>query len=215
MNFFRELLKPFAWKLAWRDAKPQWKSLILYTSSIIAGVAALVAILSFRSDVLLTVDDQSRELLGSDLELRSGQPFPDPVLAFVDSIGGSDAEAVEFNSMVMFKNNGANRLSQIRAIDGPFPMYGSIKTDPEEASDIYQSEKFALVEQTAMRQFGSSVGDSIRVGNIDLVIGAALISVPGEAAAFSLIGPRVYIARDLLEGSGLLDRNAPIREFSW
>ncbi len=210
MNFFRELLKPFAWKLAWRDAKPQWKSLILYTSSIIAGVAALVAILSFRSDVLLTVDDQSRELLGSDLELRSGQPFPDPVLAFVDSIGGSDAEAVEFNSMVMFKNNGANRLSQIRAIDGPFPMYGSIKTDPEEASDIYQSEKFALVEQTAMRQFGSSVGDSIRVGNIDLVIGAALISVPGEAAAFSLIGPRVYIARDLLEGSGLLDRGSRV-----
>jgi putative ABC transport system permease protein len=64
MKLIRELFDPFSWKLAFRDAKPQWKSLFLYTSAVIAGVAALVAILSFRNDVLLTVEDQSRELLG-------------------------------------------------------------------------------------------------------------------------------------------------------
>ena len=67
MNFIRELLNPFSWRLAYRDARPQWRSLFLYTSAVIAGVAALVAIISFRNDVLLTVDDQSRELLGADL----------------------------------------------------------------------------------------------------------------------------------------------------
>jgi putative ABC transport system permease protein len=210
MKYLRELFKPFSWKLAYRDAKPQWKSLLLYTSSVMAGVAALVAILSFRSDVLLTVDDQSRELLGADIELRSNQLFAEPIDAFIDSIGGSDATAVEFNSMIFFKQSGANRLAQIRAIDGPFPIYGSITTIPADASSRYQEESFALVEQTAMNQFGASVGDSIRVGNIDLVIGGALINVPGEAAAFSLIGPRVYVPRNLLEGSGLLDRGSRV-----
>lgn len=210
MRYLRELLKPFSWKLAYRDAKPQWRSLLLYTSSVMAGVAALVAILSFRSDVLLTVDDQSRELLGADIELRSNQPFPESIIAFIDSIGGSDATAVEFNSMIFFKESGANRLAQIRAIDGPFPIYGSITTIPADASFRYQEEAFALVEQTAMNQFGASVGDSIRVGNIDLVIGGELINVPGEAAAFSLIGPRVYVPRNLLEGSGLLDRGSRV-----
>ena len=210
MNFFRELFSPFSWKLAFRDAKPQWKTLMLYTSSVIAGVAALVAILSFRNDVLLTVDDQSRELLGADIELRSNQLFTEPILAFIDSVGGSDAVAVEFNSMVYFKQSGANRLSQIRAIDGPFPFYGRITTEPADAALKYQQESFALVEQTAMNQFNASVGDSIRVGNIDLVIGGALINVPGEAAAFSLIGPRIYISRNLLEGTGLLDRGSRV-----
>ena len=210
MKFFRELFSPFSWKLAFRDAKPQWKTLMLYTTSVIAGVAALVAILSFRNDVLLTVDDQSRELLGADIELRSTQPFPEPILAFIDSVGGSDAIAVEFNSMVFFKQSGANRLSQIRAIDGPFPFYGRITTEPADAALRYQDESFALVEQTAMNQFNASVGDSIRVGNIDLVIGGALINVPGEAAAFSLIGPRIYISRNLLEGTGLLDRGSRV-----
>jgi len=210
MKFLRELTNSFSWKLAYRDAKPQWKSLLLYTASVMAGVAALVAILSFRSDVLLTVDAQSKELLGADLELRSNQPFPESITAYIDSIGGSDATAVEFNSMIFFKESGANRLAQIRAIDGPFPMYGSIVTLPSDASARYQQEGFALVEQTSMNQFGASVGDSIRVGNLDLIIGGALISVPGEAAAFSLVGPRVYVPRNLLEGSGLLDRGSRV-----
>lgn len=210
MRFLRELTKSFSWKLAYRDAKPQWRSLILYTSSVMAGVAALVAILSFRSDVLLTVDDQSRELLGADIELRSNQPFHESVIAFIDSIGGSDATAVEFNSMILFKESGANRLAQIRAIDGPFPIYGTITTIPADAATRYKQEAFALVEQSAMTQFGASVGDSIRVGNIDLIIGGELINVPGEANAFSLIGPRVYLPRDLLEGSGLLDRGSRV-----
>lgn len=208
MNILREFFNPFNWKLAYRDARPQWKSLALYTSAVIAGVAALVAILSFRSDVLLTVDEQSRELLGADLELRSSQPFNDPVEAFIDSIGGSTAEAVEFNSMVLFKTTGQTRLSQIRAIKGSFPIYGVLETVPEEAAFSYQDNESALVEQSSMHQFGISVGDSIQVGNVVLPISGELVSVPGEAAAFSMIGPRVYLPEHILENSGLLERGS-------
>lgn len=210
MKLIRELLDPYSWKLALRDAKPQWKSLLLYTSSVIAGVAALVAILSFRSDVLLTVDEQSRELLGADIEVRSSQPFAEPVAAFIDSIGGSHAEAVEFNSMVSYGESGVTRLSQIRAIEGPFPFYGTIKSEPEEAAALYKTNGTALVEQSAMNQFGISVGDTIRVGHINVAVEGALINVPGEAAAFSLIGPRVYLPKSVIDGSGLLDRGSRV-----
>ncbi len=210
MKLIRTLLSPFTWRLAFRDARPQWKSLLLYTSAVIAGVAALVAILSFRSDVLLTVEDQSRELLGADLEFRSTEPFPEPVSAFIDSIGGSQASSVEFNSMVQFLSTGDTRLSQIRAIEGPFPLYGSITTEPADAADTYKVEKTALVEQSTMRQFGLAVGDSIQVGQITLAISGELKNVPGESAAFSLIGPRVYLSRDLLVDSGLLQRGSRV-----
>lgn len=211
MKLIRKLIDPFSWRLAFRDARPQWKSLLLYTSAVIAGVAALVAILSFRNDVLLTVDDQSRELLGADLEMRSNQPFPEAVAAFVDSVGGAGARGVEFNSMVIFGEDGQNRLSQIRALDGPFPFYGTIETQPAEAAQTYQEEGKALVERSAMRQFGISVGDTIRVGNIPMPVAGELISVPGEAAAFSLIGPRVYLPKELIAGSGLLERGSRVQ----
>jgi putative ABC transport system permease protein len=210
MKLINELFSPSSWRLAGRDAKPQWKSLLLYTSSMIAGIAALVAILSFRSDVLLTVNDQSKELLGADLEMDSNRPFPDEAIAFIDSIGGSDANSIEFNSMVLFKNNGSTRLSQIRAIEGPFPLYGTLESEPASAADRYKEEKFAIVEESALNQYGVQVGDSIQVGNVTLEIGGALISVPGEAAAFSLIGPRVYIPKSVVEDSGLLERGSRV-----
>jgi len=210
MNVIRTLLSSFTWKLAFRDAKPQWKTLFLYTSSVIAGVAALVAILSFRSDVLLTVDGQSRELLGADLEFRSGEIFPDSVEAFIDSIGGSTAEALEFNSMVIFDEDGTSRLSQIRAIEGPFPIYGSIVTKPAEAASVYQEKRTALLEESAMNQYGLAVGDTIQVGLKRIAIEGALLSVPGEAAVFSLVGPRVYLHKSIIEDSGLLDRGSRV-----
>ncbi len=210
MKLIRELLNSFSWKLAWRDARPQWRSLFLYTSAVIAGVAALVAILSFRNDVLLTVEDQSRELLGADLEVRMNQPYPDEIQSYIDSIGGSTAEAIEFSSMVIYDEDGQNRLSQIRAIGGPYPIYGEIETIPADAAARYQDEGGALVEQSAMKQFNLQAGDSIQVGNFKVPVLGELISVPGEAAAFSLIGPRVYLSRDLLEGSSLLDRGSRV-----
>lgn len=210
MNLIRTLLSSFTWKLAYRDAKPQWKTLLLYTSSVIAGVAALVAILSFRSDVLLTVDGQSRELLGADLEFRSGEAFPDTVEAFIDSIGGSSAAALEFNSMVIFDDDGTSRLSQIRAIDGPFPIYGTIVTQPKEAASVYQQNQTALLEESAMNQYGLAVGDTIQVGLQRVAIEGALLSVPGEAAVFSLVGPRVYLHKSIIEDSGLLDRGSRV-----
>src|SRR6056297_2951147 len=124
MNYLKNLTDPFCWKTAIRDARPQWKRLIMYTASIIAGVAALVAILSFRADIFNTVQDQSRELLGADLELESNnQPLPDSLVAIIDTLDAEISTSVEFSSMVVYGEGGQTRLSQIRGIDGGFPFY--------------------------------------------------------------------------------------------
>ncbi len=201
----------FSFKTAWRDARSQYKSLLLYCSGIVAGVAALVAILSFRSDVMLTVDDQAKELLGSDLEISQYAPYPESLNAYIDSIGGEQSRAIEFSTMVVYGTSGKTLLSQIRAIEGGFPFYGEIKTEPEDAAFRYQNERSALVDRPVMNQLGLVVGDSIRVGNELLVISGIILEIPGESAAFSLVGPRVIIPRDVVEGSGLLDRGSIVQ----
>jgi|GEM_PF-1766327 len=121
----------FSVKTAWRDARSQLRSLLLYCGGIVAGVAALVAILSFRSDVLLTVDDQARELLGADLEITRNEPYGEELIAIIDSIGGEQSRSIEFSSMVLYRvpdgsdvrpggSRDETRLSQIRAIEAGF-----------------------------------------------------------------------------------------------
>lgn len=201
----------FSLKTAYRDARTQKGSLLLYCSGIIAGVAALVAILSFRSDVFLTVDEQAKELLGADLQLIQTQEFSEREHALIDSIGGVQARSVEFSSMVIYGDAGETRLSLIRAIRGDFPFYGVIKTDPPEAAFTYQRDRTALVDRPVMQQLGLSVGDSIQVGNERIKISGMILEVPGQSAAFSLIGPRVFIPLDVVEGTPLLQRGSRVQ----
>ena len=203
----------FSTKTAWRDARSQLHSLVLYCGGIVAGVAALVAILSFRSDVLLTVDDQAKELLGADIEISKNEPYNPELIALIDSIGGEQARSIAFSSMVLYTDE--TRLSQIRAIDGGFPFYGEIKTVPEEAARQYQSDRSALVDRPVMNQLGLQVGDSIRVGSEWLRISGEILEVPGESAAFSLIGPRVIVPLEVVEGTNLLDRGSRVQYQTW
>lgn len=216
----------FSIKTAWRDARTQFRSLLLYCGGIVAGVAALVAILSFRSDVLLTVDDQARELLGADLEITRSEPFSEDLLAVLDAIGGDQSRSIEFSSMVLYRVSGGSvtfsegyrdetRLSRIRAIDGGFPFYGEIRTEPPEAAGRYQQDRTALVDRPVMNELGLQVGDSIRIGNEWLVISGKILEVPGESAAFSLVGPRVIVPRGVVEGTNLLDRGSRLQYRTW
>src|ERR1041385_678817 len=59
----------FIWlcKMAWRDSRKNRSRLFLFISSIIFGIAAIVAIYSFRHNLQQDVDNQAAELLGADL----------------------------------------------------------------------------------------------------------------------------------------------------
>lgn len=208
----------FSFVTAWRDARPQLGSLLLYCSGIIAGVAALVAILSFRADVLLTVDEQAKELLGADLEIAQNQAFDERQIAMFDTLGGRQSSVVEFSTMVLYGEAGETRLSQIRAIRGGFPFYGTLKTVPAEAAFTYQEQNAALVDRPIMRQLGLSVGDSVQVGGVRLPIAGEILEIPGESAAFSLIGPRIMLPLDAIADSGLLQRGSRVMHkqyFAW
>ncbi len=212
MKFFPDL---FSIKTAWRDARNQLGTLTLYSTGIIAGVAALVAILSFRSDVFLTVDDQARELLGADLQIAMNEAFPDRVEAFVDSLGGERSNLIEFGSMVVYNDMTQTRLSQIRGIEGGFPFYGTIKTRPESAAFTYQEDGMALIDRPVAVEFKVEPGDSIRIGNRWVEVAGIILEYPGESAAFSLIGPRVVVPQEVVINNNLLDRGSRIRHLSY
>ncbi|MGH8018091.1 MAG: hypothetical protein ACREIA_07345, partial [Opitutaceae bacterium] len=67
-------------RMAWRDTRTSRRRLLLYTASIMLGIAALVSIASFGESLRQAVRDQSTALLGADLVAESGDPFIDEAL---------------------------------------------------------------------------------------------------------------------------------------
>jgi len=159
------ILSPWLWRMAWRDSRSHRKRLLLFMSSIIMGIAALVAISSFGENLEKAVDDQAKTLLGADMLIRGQEPFTPDTEALFDSIGGEQSREVTFASMVYFPKNSGTRLVQVRALKGGFPYYGDLETVPPSAQQRFKNEPDgALVDHGLMVQFNLQVGDSIKIG---------------------------------------------------
>src|SRR5690606_21340607 len=125
----------FMWvlKMALRDSRKNKSRLFLFISSIILGIAAMVAISSFSDNLKKDINQQAGELIGADLVIDTRKALEDSTQQLVDSLKGlssDNAEEQNFVSMVVFQNNGGSRLVQIRGIAGNYPFYGKLETLP-------------------------------------------------------------------------------------
>ena len=210
-------MNKLAWifKMAWRDSRSSRQKLFLYLAAIIVGVAAQVAISSFRENLNDSINEQSKELLGADLEVEKNEPFHDELEAYLDSLGGERSDALSFTSMAYFPKSGTTRLSQITALEGDFPYYGELKTNPASASSTFQDHKSALVDEPILLQFGLEPGDSVKIGLVTYQISGALQEVPGQPVAASFFGPRIFIPKQGIEETGLLQRGSQLEYISY
>ncbi|MFT5386517.1 MAG: putative ABC transport system permease protein [Saprospiraceae bacterium] len=173
-------------------------------SSIVLGIAALVAINSFSENLLRDIGKEAKSLLGADFTMESNQPIDTIIAPVFDTIAEDQSRSVDFISMVLFPKNGGTRLAFIKAYEGNFPYYGKFNTSPEQAYQTFKTGRKALVDKTLMIQFNLSPGDSIKVGEVTFLIEGKLISVPGQAGISSSIAPSVYIPMQYLEATKLV-----------
>ncbi|CAM3544188.1 FtsX-like permease family protein [Pontibacter korlensis] len=205
--------------MGWRDSRRNRGRLALFISSIVLGIAALVAINSFADNLRADIDSQAKSLIGADLVVASNKEIEENQQQLLDSIaiGGDRSDEVRFVSMVQFKASGGTRLVQVRALErGGFPYYGAIETEPKVASRTFrEGGRKALVDQTLLLQYNSKPGDSIQVGNQTFVIAGALHKIPGQSAMTATIAPAVYIPRQYLKETGLVQKGSRVSYYHY
>jgi putative ABC transport system permease protein len=198
---------PFWLSLARREGRSSVRRLGVYMGTITVGVAALVAVNSFRAQVVGSVDGEARALLGADLRLQSTRAFPDSVDAVLDSVAslGIPVSRVVTTASVAFTQDGAPQLVQLRAVEGGYPYYGEMVTDPPGAwAGLADRPRLALLEAALMEQLGLDAGDSVRLGAAWFHVAATLTSLPPEFTFRNAFGPRAYISAAHLEETGLI-----------
>src|SRR5690606_23469508 len=192
--------------MAWRDSRKNRSRLLLFISSIVFGIAALVAMKSFNENLKRDIDTQAALLIGADLDLQSTRKPDSSTLAFIDSIKNlSEQVATEerFMSMIRFPKADGSRLVQVRALTGDFPFYGNLETLPDDAYKQFGKAPEVLIEKTLMIQYRAEVGDLVQLGTNNFTISGNLIAQPGQAALRGAMAPTVFVPLEHLENSGL------------
>ncbi len=201
------MIRSFAARLAWREGRASYRRLSVFMGSISLGVGALVAIHSFRADVERSLGDQARVLLGSDVRVSSNRAFPEEFEAVLDSMTGAGREIARTTtlaSMVLDTRSQGVRLVQVRAVDPGFPFYGDVVSEPEGAWAEIQSGLWAVADPAVLVQLDARPGDTLAIGRSLFVLKGTVTGLPADVGFQTAIGPRVYIARDRLDETGLL-----------
>ncbi len=197
-------------KMAIRDSRRNRSRLLLFLSSITIGIAALVAINSFGDNLSADIDRESKSLLGADLVLEGSELPNSDLQHLIDSLPGQKSNSASFISMVALPKQEQTRLCFIKAIEGEFPLYGNLNTEPLVTSDVLNQGQMALVDKSIFNQYNLQAGDPIKIGELEYTVVAALNAIPGQAGISSAIAPTIYIPKANLNATGLVQRGSRI-----
>ena len=195
-------------KMAWRDSRRNRSRLLRFLSSIILGIAALVATFSFGYNLQHDINDQARNLVGADLVISDNRQPGQEIQPLLDSLGNQRSQERTFASMIYFIKTGGTRLVQVHALEGRYPYYGSLETTPAGAALTFRSVPQALVDKTLMLQYGARIGDSIKIGKLSFAIGGILKKSPGRNEVSLIAAPPVYIPLHYLDQTGLIQKGS-------
>ncbi len=193
--------------MAGREMRAAPRRLLLLTGSVAVGVAALVAINSFTDNLTDSVRRQAQALLGADLSLSSRRPLPAKADALLDTLsagGGALARVTNFGGMAYVPRTSGTRLVQVAAIEGGFPFYGEIRTEPAVAWRELQAGRRVVVDPSLLAALSARVGDTLALGEARFLISGTVVSAPGNVGFRTAFGPRIYIPARYLAETRLL-----------
>lgn len=198
-------MKPgFVLTMARRESRASGRRLMTLALAIAAGVAALVAVNGFTSNLRTSVARQAQAMLGADLSVESRSELGSAARALLDSLGGDQSPFVAFSAMSYAPAGTTARLTQVTAIGSGWPWYGAIRTSPVSAWGQLGDGRNAVVDPSLLRSLGVEVGDSIALGETRFQVIGSITEAPGDVGIRSALGPRAFIPFQYLDATGLL-----------
>ncbi len=202
-SFLRALLHPWTWRMAWRDTRSQRSRLALYALSIAIGICALTAIYSLKSTVQEAINLQGKSLLGADLRISSRRPIPDGLLGDLAGRVRAGSRETSFSSMIGPPSGDRTKLVQVRALEGGYPFGNTVECEPQGSWERLRNTSGIVVEPSLLEEFGTSVGQTLKVGTLELpILGVVSNGVP-RSNRFSGFAPEVFIRLADLPATGL------------
>jgi len=196
------------WRLirntAVRDSRKDRSKLVLFMSSIILGIAALVAINSFNDNLIQDINNQSKSLLGADMSVGGNKQLSEKLVASLDSLNADRSSEIELFSMAYLPSKDESQFVRVKGLDGAFPYYGKLLTQPTSAGSSYTDGALALVDDGMMLQYNLEIGDSIKLGEVTFPIHGRLMSAFGSVDAGGSFAPSVYIGLEHIAATKLV-----------
>jgi putative ABC transport system permease protein len=201
----------FVLHLAWRETRGAWRHFGYFFACITLGVSALVGVGSFADSLERTVARSAKSLMGGDVEVRSSQALPPDATALAGERAGAAVTRVRELVAMAQAGRSESQLVEVKAVEPGYPFYGALVTEPDRPLAALIGGGRALVHESFLSRLGLRVGDRFRIGDAELTVAGVVVKEPDRAVGVFSLGPRVLLAAEDLDRTGLVRPGSRVR----
>jgi putative ABC transport system permease protein len=209
MKHSRSLLR-LSWRQLHRDLA-SGELRVLFAALMLAVLAVTaVGFVTDRATRALALE--ANRLLGGDAVLRSDSDLPAALRAAADDPRLARSEIRTFNSML--RSAGGFKLGEVRALGVGYPLRGQYRL--RDAQGIERDHRGApeagraWLSRASADALGVRIGERIQLGSREFVLDALVAQEPDAVLDYFNTAPKVFIALDELESTGLVQPGARI-----
>lgn len=199
-----------ALRYVWRETRGAAPRLAFFIACLAVGVAAVVAVASLSRGLDDGIRREARSLLAADLAVTAREALPEDVVTRVRAEGAIETTRVrELVSVIAAPPSasgepGASVLAELKAIDGRYPFYGELRTEPSRPLSELLADGGVIVAPELLTRLGLRVGDSLRVGVAEFPIVGVVQGEPDRVVVSFALAPRVFLASAALDRTQLV-----------
>ncbi|MFD2238692.1 ABC transporter permease [Aureimonas populi] len=197
-----------AWRFALREMRGGLKGFYIFLACITLGVASIAAVNSVSQMMTQGIAQEGRAILGGDIRFGLGQRLATPDEEEWMRGQGAVARSATMRSMARLADGSDQTLSEIKAVDGAYPLYGAVLTEPAEPLPSLLEARDGRFGAVAPSEFygrlGLDVGDIVLVGDSEIELRGVLAREPDILSDGFVFAPRLMLSLEGLAATGLV-----------
>ncbi|MCE2516740.1 MAG: ABC transporter permease [Alphaproteobacteria bacterium] len=198
-----------AFQIAIRELRGSLSKFRVFLIALTLGVTAIGAVGSIAESMRYGIAVNSRLLFGGDLDASSThKPAPKVVLEEMAKHGQTSSVIMMRAMLGSVKDDQPiRRLVSLKVVDDHWPLLGAPRLDPpiplDQALSVVKGNPGIVANPGLLRVLGADVGDTVRLGDIDVHVSAILLHEPDRSFGFEQFAPSVILADENLDATGL------------
>lgn len=187
-----------ALRFALREMRGGLSGFRVFLACIAIGVAAIGAVNAVGNGITDGIEAEGRSILGGDLRFELVQrTVSDKERQYLAGLG-TVAESISTRSMVRRRDQADQTLSEVKAVDGKYPLYGTLSTNPalsqSELFDVKNGSFGAAAPQILFDRLQLKPGDKVLLGEAVFELRAVLVTEPDALSEGFGFAPRLLIS---------------------
>lgn len=205
-----------AFTFALREMRTGVRGFMIFLACLSMGVAAIAGVNALSASLVSSIASEGQTILGGDMRFSLvHREADDKERAYLESLGPLTVNAT-MRAMARLPDGSDQALTELKGVDEAYPLYGEMKLQsgaPLQEALQQQTDKTygGVVELSLLARLNLKIGDTINLGNTNIVITDVIESEPDRLAGGVGFGPRLIVSQTALRASNLVQPGSLVR----